>query len=172
MAQHSVRNGIPAHIPPCFSSCTAVPSGSHLRTHCQHSQLSSVQYTPVGKHICAFMMHQPPEQESNQAQTRQQDKHGQWSSLCSACSCRTQCHENVGASEQSWDTVRAHPSNVEVPRPSSSSTTRESGVAWRSTVAASLHSTKKVDSPDRMRSCAPAVAHIRPLAERLQDEPM
>ena len=49
-----------------------------------------------------------------------------------------------------------HPSKVEVPRPSSSRMTRESRLACCRMVAASVHSTRKVLSPDRMRSCAPA----------------
>ena len=52
-----------------------------------------------------------------------------------------------------------HPSKVEVPRPSSSSATSESGVACRRMALASLHSTMKVLSPAMMRSWAPATRH-------------
>ena len=57
--------------------------------------------------------------------------------------------------------AQAYPSKVEVPLPSSSRTTKLSGVAWRRMDAVSAHSTRNVDSPVMMRSDAPSRVKIR-----------
>jgi hypothetical protein len=61
----------------------------------------------------------------------------------------------------------ATPSNVDVPRPSSSISTSEWRLAFRRTIAASFISTMKVDSPVMMLSRAPILVKMRSVGETL-----
>lgn len=62
-----------------------------------------------------------------------------------------------------------YPSNVDVPLPNSSITTRDLRVAYLSIVAVSSISTKKVDLPSRIRSEAPILVNTLSKSVILQD---